>query len=68
MEAYGSSDRLYPSAEERRNQIAALRDAPKAMQFLDLSGIAPVLKDTVAVERLLQLKEILDRIDIPRLH
>jgi MscS family membrane protein len=65
LEAYGSSDRLYTSAEERRNQIAALRDAPKALQFLDLSGIPPVLKDTVAVERLLQLREILDRIDIP---
>ena len=41
------------------------RDAPRALQFLDLSGIAPVLKDTVAIERLLQLKEVLDRIDIP---
>jgi len=63
--AYGESDRLYPSSEERKNQIAALRDAPKAMQYLDLSNIAPVLKDTIAIERLLQLKEVLDRIDIP---
>lgn len=67
FEAYGNSDRLFPSRDERRNQIAALKDAPKAMQFLDLSNIAPVLKDTVAVERLLQLKEVLDRIDIPAL-
>lgn len=65
FEAYGNSDRLYPSAEERRNQMAALKDAPKAMQFLDLSNIAPVLKDTIAIERLLQLKEVLDRIDVP---
>jgi MscS family membrane protein len=65
LEAYASSDRLFPSADERRNQIATLRDAPRALQFLDLSGIAPVLKDTVAIERLLQLKEVLDRIDIP---
>jgi MscS family membrane protein len=65
FEAYGSSDRLFPSAEERRNQMAALKDAPKAMQYLDLSNIAPVLKDTIAIERLLQLKEVLDRIDVP---
>ncbi len=65
LEAYASSDRLFPSVDERRNQIATLRDAPRALQFLDLSGIAPVLKDTVAIERLLQLKEVLDRIDIP---
>jgi MscS family membrane protein len=28
---YGKSDRLYPSRDERKNQMAALRDAPKAM-------------------------------------
>ena len=30
-----------------------------------MSGIAPVLTETVIPERVLQLKEILDRIDIP---
>ena len=65
LEEYGTSDRLYLSHEEQQKQISALREAPKIGRFLDVSGIAPVLKDTVTVERILQLKEILDRIDIP---
>ena len=43
----------------------ALGDASKALRFLDLSDVAPVLQDTVPAERLLQLKEILDRIEVP---
>ena len=65
IESYGKSDRLYLSSEERQQLTDALREAPKGMRFLDLSGIPPVLRDTLAVERLLQLKEILDRIEIP---
>ena len=65
LEEYGESDRLYLSDAERQKQISALSEAPKIARLLDLSGIAPVLKDTVTVERILQLKEILDRIDIP---
>ncbi len=65
LEDYGKSDRLYLSHEERRKQVRALREAPKIARLLDVSGIAPVLKDTVTVERVLQLKEILDRIEIP---
>ena len=34
---------------------------------MDVSGIPPVLQDTVPVERALQLKEILDRIELPPL-
>ena len=65
LEEYGKSDRLYLSHDEQQKQIGALREAPKIARLLDVSGIAPVLKDTVTVERILQLKEILDRIDIP---
>ena len=65
LESYGKSDRLYLSPEERQKQTATLQDALEGIRFLDLSGIAPVLRDTVTVERILQLKEILDRIDIP---
>lgn len=65
LEEYGKSENLYLSHEQRQKQISALREAPKIARSLDLSGIAPVLKDTVTVERILQLKEILDRIDIP---
>ena len=65
LEEYGKSDKLYLSHEDQQKQIGALREAPKIARLLDVSGIAPVLKDTVTVERILQLKEILDRIDIP---
>ena len=65
LETYGRSDRLYPSAEEHRKQSAALEEALKLGQFFDVSGIAPVLRETVTGERILQLKEVLDRIDLP---
>ena len=42
-----------------------LSNAPKAIKVLDLSEVPPVLRDTVGPERGLQLKEILDRIDLP---
>ena len=65
LESYGRSDRLYPSAEEHRKQSAALEDALKLGQFFDVSGIAPVLRETVIGERIVQLKEVLDRIEVP---
>ncbi len=65
LEDYGKSDTFYLSHADQQKQIDALREAPKIARLLDVSGIAPVLKDTVTVERILQLKEILDRIDIP---
>ena len=65
MKSYEASDRLYLSAEKRKRQFEILSNGTKAVQFLDTSRISPVLKDTVAVERALQLKEILDRIDLP---
>lgn len=63
--SYGESDRLYPSTEERRKLLDALGEVQKAAQFLDVSGIPPVLRDTVIVDRLLQLTEILNRIEMP---
>jgi MscS family membrane protein len=65
LEAYAESDRLYQNAEEQRAVADALGDASKALRFLDLSDVAPVLQNTVPAERLLQLKEILDRIEVP---
>jgi MscS family membrane protein len=65
LESYGRSDRLYPSAEEHRKQSTALGDALKLGQFFDVSGIAPVLRETVTGERILQLREVLDRIEVP---
>ena len=66
MEGYAESGRLYLTSEERRQQLAALAEAPKIFRYLDLSAVPPVLRDTVSTERTLQLKEILDRIEIPR--
>ncbi len=66
MEHYAESGRLYLTSEERRQQLAALGEAPKVFRYLDLSAVPPVLRATVSTERALQLKEILDRIEIPR--
>jgi MscS family membrane protein len=62
---YAESGRLYLTAEERREQLAALSEARKLLRYLDLSHVPPVLSDTVPPERFLQLKEVLDRIEIP---
>jgi MscS family membrane protein len=62
---YRDSGRLFPTPEERRTEISILGSIPKALRALDLSRISPVLRDTVAVERLLQLREVLDRIQLP---
>jgi MscS family membrane protein len=66
LESYAESDRLYLTAEERRQQLTALGEAPDTFRYLDLSRIPPVLRDTVSAERVLQLKEILDRIEVPQ--
>ncbi len=65
LKSYARSDRLHLSAEEFKRHVEILTNGSKAAQFLDTSGISPVLRDTVADERLLQLKEILDRIGLP---
>ena len=65
INSYASSGRLYLSPEEHKDQIAALTTALKAGQFLDTSRISPVLRSTVAAERVVELKEILDRIELP---
>ena len=65
LKSYAASDRLYLSPDERKHQIEILLRGLKAAQFLDTSEISPVLRDTIAVERTLQLKEILDRIELP---
>jgi MscS family membrane protein len=62
---YAESQRLYPSSNERRKRVEVLSTAEKAIKVLDPSGIPPVLRDTVVPERTIQLKEILDRIELP---
>ncbi|HET7881706.1 MAG TPA: mechanosensitive ion channel family protein [Acetobacteraceae bacterium] len=65
LDSYGRSDRLFPSPEERREHADAFKSAVRLSQYFDESAIAPVLRDTLVAERIVQLKEILDRIDIP---
>jgi MscS family membrane protein len=65
LQEYAASERLYLTSDERRRRIEALSAAAKAIRVLDLSDIPPVLQQTVAVERAIQLKEILDRIELP---
>jgi MscS family membrane protein len=65
LREYAVSGRLYPTADERRSQAELLWAAAKAIRVLDLSDIPPALRETVAAERALQLKEIFDRIELP---
>src|SRR5215471_10115259 len=65
LNSYVTSGRLYLNREEREEQIANLTNALKAVQFLDTSRVSPVLRTTVAAERIIELKEILDRIELP---
>src|SRR5271166_1410493 len=65
LQDYAASGRLYLTPDELKRQFEALSTAVKATRVLDLSDIPPILRDTVAPERIIQLKEILDRIDVP---
>src|SRR5258705_4694073 len=65
--SYARSGRLYLNAEERAKQAQVIPGARAAVQSLDISRVLPVLKTTVTVERVIQLKEILDRIEVPAL-
>jgi MscS family membrane protein len=65
LQEYAASGRLYLTPDERRRQVEVLSAAAKAIRVLDLSDIPPVLQQTVAAERAIQLKEILDRIELP---
>jgi MscS family membrane protein len=65
LTSYSRSDRLYLNSAERAAQADIIPSASKAIQSLDVSGVLPVLRQTVSVERAVQLKEILDRIELP---
>src|SRR5947207_9284705 len=65
MQEYAASRRLYPTADERRRRAEIFFAAAKATKVLELSDIPPVQRETVAAERAIQLKEILDRIEAP---
>jgi MscS family membrane protein len=62
---YAASSRLYLTADERQRLASVRNGALSAVQSLDTSRISPVLRTIVAIERAIQLKEILDRIGLP---
>lgn len=64
--SYDNSGRLYLDAKERQKRAENVQNVFKGVQCLDLSDVSPILKNVVALERILQLKEILDRIEVPR--
>jgi MscS family membrane protein len=64
-QSYFASDRLYLIPEERQSQAELVENASKGIEYLNLSDVVPVLKRTVALERIVDFKEILDRIDFP---
>ena len=65
LRQYADSDRLYPSREGRAMIQAAFQGVPSATALLDLSKVSSALKNTVATERGLMLREVLDRIELP---
>ena len=62
---YAGSDRLYLTRAERRVEAEVFARARNLVKYLDVSQISPVVRNAVAAERAIQLKEILDRIDVP---
>jgi MscS family membrane protein len=64
-DSYFATDRLYLTPGEREAQLETIKGAAKSVEYLNLSDVPPVLKSSVAFERIIQLKEILDRIDVP---
>jgi MscS family membrane protein len=65
LQEYDASQRLYLPADLWRRQRDVLYIAARATRALDLSDAPPVLHDTLAPARMLQLREILDRIELP---
>jgi MscS family membrane protein len=65
IDGYATSGHLYLSAEGHAKQAEVPPIERRAIRALDMSGIPPVLQSTVPVERMLMLRAILDRIDLP---
>ena len=62
---YFKESRLFPSTSVRQQFKQSQIFFERASRCLDLSKIPPRLKQDVAVESTLLLKEILDRIEVP---
>lgn len=65
IRSYLSSSRLYVSDREARQIAHAEQRLDLVRRTLDLSEVPAALADQLADTRVLQLKEVLDRIDLP---
>jgi len=65
IKSYLASPRLYVSAQEAQEIDRVTRRLELVRRTLDLSETPAALVDQVADTRVLQLKEVLDRIDLP---
>ncbi len=65
IKSYLASSRLYVSKQESREIDRITRQQEGVIRTLDLSDTPAALVDQLAETRILQLKEILDRIDLP---
>jgi MscS family membrane protein len=63
--SYWDSGELYPTFDQRKLQADILNGVPNAVHPLDMSEVPPVELGIVGAERAVQLREILDRIDLP---
>jgi MscS family membrane protein len=67
VKSYMGSSRLYLSAEERMEVDRILGKLEIAKRTLNLSELPAALAGTLSVYRVLQLKEVLDRLELPPL-
>jgi MscS family membrane protein len=65
LKSYLSSSRLYLSAAERKEVDRLLEQLELARRTLDLSELPAALAESVSMYRILQLKEVLDRLELP---
>jgi len=65
VKSYLASSRLYVSDQEAQEIDRVFRRLKLVRRTLDLSEIPAALADQLADTRVLQLKEVLDRIDLP---
>jgi MscS family membrane protein len=65
IKSYFSSSRLYLSATERTEVDRVLEKVELARRTLNLSELPAALSGSLSTYRVLQLKEVLDRIELP---
>lgn len=65
IQSYLASSKLYPSPEDLALMYGTRRRLESAERTLDLSGLPPATARESSRRRVIQLKEILDRVDFP---